>query len=180
MAEAVKIAEAAGAPPRFEMRGVRKAFGATVAVDGVDFFVRGGEVCALVGQNGAGKSTLMGILSGAIRPDAGTMSLDGAAYAPRNPLDARKAGVAMIHQELSLAPHLTVMENIGLGLEPVRRGLIDWTRMRDVATDALAQLGQRARSGHRAKEQPIRLQCPAHLDQEAGDVVQLLRVGDRP
>ena len=135
------MAEAVAAPPRFEMRGVRRAFGATVAVDGVDFFVRAGEVCALVGQNGAGKSTLMGVLSGAIKPDAGIMTLDGEAYAPRDPLDARKAGVAMIHQELSLAPHLTVMENIGLGLEPVRRGLIDWTRMRDVATDALAQLG---------------------------------------
>ena len=63
----------ADAPPRFEMRGVRKAFGATIAVDGVDFSVRRGEVCALVGQNGAGKSTLMSILAGAVRPDAGTL-----------------------------------------------------------------------------------------------------------
>jgi ribose transport system ATP-binding protein len=123
------------------MRGVRKAFGATVAVDGVDFAVAHGEVCALVGQNGAGKSTLMGILSGAIRPDSGTMLLDGVPYAPREPIDARRAGVAMIHQELSLAPHLSVMENIGLGLEPVRRGLIQWSSMRDAAADALAQLG---------------------------------------
>src|SRR5881397_1223820 len=104
--------------PRFDMRGVRKAFGATVALDGVNFAVRAGEVCALVGQNGAGKSTLMGILSGAIRPDAGEMRLDGAAYAPHAPIDARRAGVAMIYQELSLAPHLSVMENIVLGVEP--------------------------------------------------------------
>ena len=135
------MAEAVSAAPRFEMRGVSKAFGATVAVSGVDFAVAAGEVCALVGQNGAGKSTLMGILSGAIRPDAGTMRLDGAPYAPREPLEARTAGVAMIHQELSLAPHLTVMENIALGVEPVRRGLIQWRRMRDAAVDALAQLG---------------------------------------
>ena len=131
----------AAAAPRFEMRGVRKAFGATVAVDGVDFSVSAGEVCALVGQNGAGKSTLMGILSGAIRPDAGSMRLDGQPYAPRDPREARLAGVAMIHQELSLAPHLTVMENIGLGLEPVRHGLIDWRAMRGTAAGALAQLG---------------------------------------
>ena len=128
-------------PDKFEMRGVRKTFGATVAVAGVDFAVARGEICALVGQNGAGKSTLMGILSGAIRPDSGTMRLDGAPYAPREPIDARRAGVAMIHQELSLAPHLTVMENIGLGLEPVHHGLIQWSAMRGAAVDALTQLG---------------------------------------
>ena len=66
--------------PRFEMRGIRKAFGATVAVDGVDVSVLPGEVCAIVGQNGAGKSTLMAILSGALQPDAGCMTLDGAPY----------------------------------------------------------------------------------------------------
>jgi len=127
--------------PRFQMEGVRKAFGATVAVAGVDFHVAPGEVCALVGQNGAGKSTLMGILSGALRPDAGVMRLDGRPYEPREPIDARNAGVAMIHQELSLAPHLTVMENVGLGMEPARHGLIEWRRMRETAADALAQLG---------------------------------------
>src|SRR6185436_16134848 len=95
---------------QFEMRGVRKAFGGTVALDGVDLAVGSGEVCALVGQNGAGKSTLMSILAGATMPDAGVMTLDGARYAPRNPREARKAGVAMIYQELSLAPHLSVMD----------------------------------------------------------------------
>ena len=127
--------------PRLEMRGVRKAFGATIALDGVDFSVAPGEVCALVGQNGAGKSTLMAVLSGVVRPDSGSMMLEGQPYAPREPIDARAAGVAMIHQELSLAPHLTVMENIALGLEPVRRGLLQWHEMRDTARRALAQLG---------------------------------------
>jgi ribose transport system ATP-binding protein len=126
--------------PRLEMRGVRKAFGATVALDGVDLRVAPGEVCALVGQNGAGKSTLMAVLSGAVRPDAGSMLLDGRPYAPHEPIDARAAGVAMIHQELSLAPHLTVMENIALGVEPVRRGVVQWGAMREAATAALAQL----------------------------------------
>ncbi|HEX2340635.1 MAG TPA: sugar ABC transporter ATP-binding protein [Vicinamibacterales bacterium] len=123
------------------MRGIRKAFGATVAVDGVDLAVASGEACALVGQNGAGKSTLMAVLSGALQPDAGTMTLDGAPYRPRSPLDARRAGVAMIYQELSLAPHLSVMENMVLGLEPSRFGVIEWDRVRAIASDVLARLG---------------------------------------
>ena len=117
------MGEAITGTPRFEMRGIRKAFGATLAVDGVDLSVAPGEVCAIVGQNGAGKSTLMAILSGALQPDAGHMTLDGAPYRPAHPLDARRAGVAMIYQELSLAPHLTVAENILLGMEPARFGL---------------------------------------------------------
>jgi ribose transport system ATP-binding protein len=127
--------------PRFEMRGVSKSFGSTIALDGVDFAVRGGEVCALVGQNGAGKSTLMAVLSGALRPDAGEMVLDGVRYAPRDPLDARRAGVAMIYQELSLAPHLTVRENIVLGVEPTRFGIVQRDRMHETATRALTALG---------------------------------------
>src|SRR5688500_14885300 len=131
---------------QFEMRGVRKAFGGTVALDGVDLAVRGGEVCALVGQNGAGKSTLMAILAGATAPDAGTMTLNGVPYAPEDPREARKAGVAMIYQELSLAPHLSVMENIALGVEPARggplgaMGVIDRATVRRTARAAPEQL----------------------------------------
>ena len=131
----------AAAAPRFEMHGIRKAFGATVALDGVDLSVASGEICGLIGQNGAGKSTLMGILAGALAPDAGQMSMDGAPYAPHSPLESRRAGVAMIHQELSLAPHLSVMENILMGAEPMRFGLIDWQRMRSIAVQALSDLG---------------------------------------
>ncbi|HET7219983.1 MAG TPA: sugar ABC transporter ATP-binding protein [Vicinamibacterales bacterium] len=133
--------EAVTLAPRFEMRGIRKAFGATLAVDGVDLSVAPGEVCAVVGQNGAGKSTLMAILSGALRPDAGTMALDGIAYQPSNPMDARQAGVAMIYQELSLAPHLSVAENILLGMEPSRWGLLDRAAMHRKAGEVLARLG---------------------------------------
>ena len=141
MADAVT--QASGGAVRLEMRGVGKAFGATVALDGVDLLARAGEVCALVGQNGAGKSTLMAIVAGALKPDSGSLSLDGVPYAPRDPLAARQAGVAMIHQELSLAPHLTVMENILLGVEPVRGPLaiVDRDRMRQIAAAALAELG---------------------------------------
>ncbi len=123
------------------MHGVRKAFGATQALDGVDLSVAAGEICGLVGQNGAGKSTLMAVLSGALTADAGEMSIDGRAYAPHSPIEARRAGVAMIYQELSLAPDLTVMENMLLGAEPVRRGVLDWNAMRAQAAAALAQLG---------------------------------------
>ncbi len=124
------------------MRGVRKAFGPTVAIDAVDFDVRGGEVHALVGENGAGKSTLMKVLSGATRPDAGSMWLDGARYQPRTPATGRRAGVAMIYQELSLAPHLTVTENICLGAEPGVWPLMNWGKARETAGRVMAQVGR--------------------------------------
>jgi ribose transport system ATP-binding protein len=121
------------------MQGVRKQFGGTIALDGVDLSVRPGEVYALIGENGAGKSTLMKILSGAISADAGEMKLDGEAFAPRNPLDSRRAGVAMIYQELSLAPHLSVADNIMLGMEPSKFGLLRKSEARRIVEQALAQ-----------------------------------------
>jgi ribose transport system ATP-binding protein len=127
-------------PARLQMRGVRKRFGATQALDGVDLVVGAGEVHALLGQNGAGKSTLMKVLSGAIQPDAGDMRIDGAPYAPGEPLQARRAGVAMIYQELSLAPHLTVAENILLGMEPARLGVVNRRELRQRALRALEEL----------------------------------------
>jgi len=122
------------------MRGIVKRFGGVAAVAGVDLEVRAGEVHALIGENGAGKSTLVKVLSGAYSPDAGTMTLDGEPYAPRNPHEARARGVAMIYQELTLCPHLTVAENIVLGREPRRRGLVDRAAMRIEAERALAWL----------------------------------------
>jgi ribose transport system ATP-binding protein len=137
------VAEQLTPAPRFEMRGIRKSFGATAALRGVDFSVAPAEICALVGENGAGKSTLMAILAGALRADAGSMFIDGAPYAPHSPLDARRGGIAMIYQELSLAPHLSVMENILLGVEPSRFCVLDRSRMREAASRALAELGHR-------------------------------------
>ncbi|HSU65385.1 MAG TPA: sugar ABC transporter ATP-binding protein [Tepidisphaeraceae bacterium] len=132
----------ASIPPRLQMRGVRKRFGATVALGGVDLSVQPGQVLALVGENGAGKSTLMKVLSGAHQPDEGDMWLDGEPYRPRNPLEARRARVAMIYQELSLAKHLTVAENILLGVEPGAGPLMDWSSARRIAADAMRQLGR--------------------------------------
>jgi ribose transport system ATP-binding protein len=121
------------------MDGVSKRFGATVALDDVGIEVAPGEVLALVGENGAGKSTLMKVLSGAVKADSGRMWLDGTPYRPGNPLEARRAGVAMIYQELSLAPHLTVEENIVLGMEPGALGLVRWKQVRRRAIEALKE-----------------------------------------
>src|SRR5437016_213162 len=108
-----------------ELRNIAKRFGPTVALDGVSLSLNQGEVLALIGENGAGKSTLMNILSGALRADAGEMHLDGHTYAPASPVEARASGIALIHQELSLCPHLSVAENILLGIEPSRWGWLD-------------------------------------------------------
>jgi ribose transport system ATP-binding protein len=127
-------------PVRLRMQGITKSFGSTRALAGVDLQVRSGEVHALVGENGAGKSTLMKVLSGALRPDAGEMFLAGRPYAPRGPLEARAAGVAMIYQELSLAPDLSVEENVLLGVEPTRLGFVRRREMRAKVSEALSLL----------------------------------------
>src|SRR5687768_7959296 len=102
------------------MSGIAKRFGATHALRGVSLDLRAGEVLALIGENGAGKSTLMKVLSGAHAPDEGRMELAGQPYAPRGPQGARSAGVAMIYQELNLAPDLSVAENVMLGQDRSR------------------------------------------------------------
>ncbi len=127
--------------PHFEMHGISKRFGATIALKNVNFSVYPGSVHALVGENGAGKSTLMKILSGVYKPDNGTMAVEGTPFSPKNPMDARAQGIGMIYQELSLAPHLTVAENIFLGREPVRWGRLDRTQMRRSSRKVLDTLG---------------------------------------
>jgi len=121
------------------LRGVRKRFGATVALDGVDLEVAPGEVHALIGENGAGKSTLLAIVAGEFPPDAGEMELDGGPYRPASPRDARAEGIALIHQELSLFPHLTVAENILMGREVARGGWVDRPAAEKRALDVLRE-----------------------------------------
>ncbi len=127
---------------RLSIRGVARAFGATKALVSVDLEACAGEVHAVVGENGAGKSTLMKILAGAITPDAGEMALDGAAFRPRSPLEARAAGVAIVSQELALCAHMTVAENVTLGREPSRFGVIDRAEVTRIARAALADVGR--------------------------------------
>lgn len=107
------------------LKGIRKSFGPTVALDGVDLELRPGEVHALIGENGAGKSTLMNVIAGSLKPDDGQMHTDGHAFSPTSPLDARTHGIALIHQELSLCPHLSVAENVLMGIESSRFGWLD-------------------------------------------------------
>ena len=126
--------------PALSIAGVAKRYGATIALDGVDLDVMAGEVHAVLGENGAGKSTLMGVVAGAVHADAGAMTLAGARYAPHSPHDARLRGVALIHQELSLCPHLTVQENVLLGGEVSRNGWIDRTGSRARAMALLEEL----------------------------------------
>lgn len=129
-------------PPLLQLSGIKKHFGATIALDGVDLSITPGEVHALVGENGAGKSTLMKVLAGIHQPDAGTLTYDGQAYAPRGPSDARKVGIMMVNQELAIAPHLTVAGNIMLGAEPTRGPLLNQTEINRRALAALTELGR--------------------------------------
>ncbi len=133
--------DAQGGAAVLEMRGIRKVFPGVVALDHVDFELRAGEVHVLLGENGAGKSTLMKILSGAYRKDAGDILLDGHAVAIASPRDAQSLGIATIYQELSLVPQLTVAENILLGHEPSRAGVIDRRALREAARRCLEEVG---------------------------------------
>jgi ribose transport system ATP-binding protein len=124
-----------------ELSGLKKSFGATVALGGLDLALKAGEVHAVIGENGAGKSTLMNILSGAFPPDAGQMRFSGELYSPTGPADARSRGITHIHQELSLCPHLSVAENIFLGIEPTRYGIVDHSAMEAQSRMLLGDLG---------------------------------------
>ena len=127
--------------PLLKMHAISKRFGATQALARVDLEVGRGEVLALIGENGAGKSTLMKVLSGAHAADSGTMQLAGEPYAPANPHQARLAGVAMIYQELTLAPDLSVEDNVMLGQERHRGGWLARGEQRRRVREALAMLG---------------------------------------
>jgi ribose transport system ATP-binding protein len=123
------------------MTGIHKRFGATQALRGVSLELFAGQALALIGENGAGKSTLMKVLSGAHSPDAGSMELDGKPFAPRGPHAARLAGVAMIYQELNLAPDLSVEDNVMLGQERSRLSVVLRSLQRNQVRGALERLG---------------------------------------
>jgi simple sugar transport system ATP-binding protein len=117
------------------LRGLTKAYPGVVANDDVSFDIAAGEIHALLGENGAGKSTLVKMIYGLVAPDAGSMTLHGAAFAPGSPSEARRAGVAMVFQHFSLFDALDVAENVALGMEspPRRRDLA--RRIRDVSDE---------------------------------------------
>ncbi|HKG11825.1 MAG TPA: sugar ABC transporter ATP-binding protein [Pyrinomonadaceae bacterium] len=127
--------------PLLRMEGIRKVFSGVVALDGVDVTVERGEVHALVGENGAGKSTLIKIMTGAYRRDGGRMLLEGREVNFRSPEEAQGEGVVAVYQEVNLLMFRTVAENIFLGREPRRIGLIDWKKMNADAGAILTRLG---------------------------------------
>ena len=128
------------AAPLLHLRNVRKTFPGVIALDGVDFAARRGEVHALMGENGAGKSTLIKVLTGAVRRDGGQMLLDGEPIDPRNPMEAQRLGISTVYQEVNLIPTLSVAENIFLGRQPCNWRGIDWRQIHRRAREALGRL----------------------------------------
>jgi monosaccharide-transporting ATPase len=123
-----------------EIRGLTKSFPGVKALQGVDFTVRRGEIHALMGENGAGKSTLIKVLTGVYPRDGGTVLLDGSEIRPNSPKAAEALGISTVYQEVNLIPQLSIAENICLGREPTRLGLIRWRAMARHAEAALARL----------------------------------------
>jgi len=132
---------AAAAPPYLALRGVSKSYPGVRALADVDFDIRSGEVHALVGENGAGKSTLVNVIAGAVRADTGSIEIAGRAVHIASPKQSQALGLAVIHQEFVLVPELSAAENVLLGHEPMRRGVIDWFALRQEAAGLFARLG---------------------------------------
>src|SRR5215212_5800491 len=121
--------------------GLTKAFAGNVVLRDIDFKVRAAEIHGLVGENGAGKSTLINLVTGVLQPDSGTIAFDGAVVDHLTPRAAEERGIATVHQELSLCPHLTVAENVYLGRLPTRYGRIDYAKITTGSAEAFASLG---------------------------------------
>src|SRR6201995_4949832 len=148
-----------GSSPILELKGISKTFGGVEALRGVDFALLPGEIHGLVGENGAGKSTLMKIIAGVHPEFSGRFLLDGRETRFRSARDARAAGIAMVHQELSVAPDLTVAENVFLGNQPTNAiGLVQWRRMAREAGEQLARFGIGVDPLSRLGDLPIGLQ----------------------
>ena len=127
--------------PLLRLEAITRRFGTATALDSVDFDLQRGEVHALVGENGAGKSTLVKIITGAYHRDGGAMYIDERPVNFRTPAEAQAAGVCAVHQEIHLLGMRTVAENLFVGCEPVRWGLVDWKRMMTEAEELLESLG---------------------------------------
>ena len=111
------------------MKAISKSFPGVVALENVDFELKKGEIHALVGENGAGKSTLIKVLTGVERPDSGRINFNGDEVIIRSPQFAQEIGISTVYQEINLCQNLTVAENILIGREPMKWGMIDWKAM---------------------------------------------------
>src|SRR5829696_6008886 len=145
--------------PLLELVGVSKSFGGVEALRDLDFSLRAGEIHGLVGENGAGKSTTMKIIAGVYSEFSGSYRIDGQPVAFRSARGALAAGIAMVHQELSIAPDLSVAENVFLGKQPTNRfGIVRWREMARLAREQLSGLGIDADPTQRMGDLPIGLQ----------------------
>ena len=134
--------------PILKARGLMKRYGTVVAMNGADFDLMPGEICAVIGDNGAGKSTLIKALSGAVTPDHGTIELDGQEVHFRSPEDARAVGIETVYQNLAMSPALSIADNMFLGREWLKPGIagsvfrkMDRSRMEAFARQKLSELG---------------------------------------
>jgi fructose transport system ATP-binding protein len=134
--------------PVLQAKGLTKRYGRVVAIDGSDLELLPGEILAVIGDNGAGKSSLIKALSGALIPDSGEILLDGSPVQFRNPMDARSAGIETVYQTLAVAPGLNIADNLFLGREQRRPGvlgtvfrMLDHKRMREEAARHMNELG---------------------------------------
>ncbi len=166
--------------PLLELFHLGKRFGGTVALSDVSLAIMPGQACAIVGENGAGKSTLIKILSGNIKPDTGTMQFDGRPLRLASPAAARRHGIAVIHQELSIIPELTVAENVFLGRLPQHRfGMVDFAALRQSARAVLDRLGLDVDPEQAAGHLPIALQQMVEIAKGVASGARIL-VMDEP
>lgn len=124
-----------------EMTGIKKSFSGIYALNGIDFSLERGEVHALLGENGAGKSTLIKVLGGIHQPDCGSIRIDGREVRVRNVAEARENGIGIIHQEIVLVPYLTVAQNLFLGREIIKHGVVDMAETNRRAEEMISSLG---------------------------------------
>jgi fructose transport system ATP-binding protein len=141
-----------------QAKGLVKRYGHVVALDGADFELRAGEILAVIGDNGAGKSSLIKALSGATIPDEGEILLDGKTIHFRSPMDARRAGIETVYQDLAVAAAMSISENLFLGRELRRPGFLgNWLRMLDkkkMLQESIARM-QELKVGIRSMTQPV-------------------------
>jgi fructose transport system ATP-binding protein len=137
-----------GTTPILQARGLTKRFGRVTALDQADFELYSGEILAVIGDNGAGKSTLIKALTGAVAPDHGEILMDGQPIHFRSPMDARRAGIETVYQNLALSPALSIVDNLFLGREIKAKGplgtlfrKLDKARMQKIAREKLSELG---------------------------------------
>jgi monosaccharide-transporting ATPase len=144
--------------PIVEMRHIVKSYPGVLALDDVSFTLYPGQVHSICGENGAGKSTLIKVLTGAEIRDSGTVKLDNVEIDPQTPMDAQNLGISTVYQEVNLCPNLTVAENIFIGRQPTKAGVVDWKEMSLLADYAMARLNIRLNVNDRLDEYSVAIQ----------------------